>query len=236
MRAMKARAEAEVARRGTEERDLKRGLGGIRDVEFAVQLLQLVHGGEDATLREPRHARRPPRARRRRLRRRCRRPRPRRGLHASCAPSSTGCSSSTCDRPTSSPRDAVALERLARSLGDRGDARALRRRRAARRAAPPPSRRPRRPRAACGSARCSAPSPAANAALAAFGFADADRTQEAVAELTRGLTRTSRLMQQLLPLLLEWLSLSPDPDLGLLGLRRLAVRARAGDRTRRGVP
>lgn len=29
-------------------------------------------------------------------------------------------------------------------------------------------------------------------------------------------------MQQLLPLLLDWLSSSPDPDLGLLGLRRLA--------------
>ena len=30
------------------------------------------------------------------------------------------------------------------------------------------------------------------------------------------------MMQQLLPLLLDWLSASPDPDLGLLGLRRLA--------------
>ena len=29
-------------------------------------------------------------------------------------------------------------------------------------------------------------------------------------------------MQQLLPLLLDWLSAAPDPDLGLLGLRRLA--------------
>ena len=30
-------------------------------------------------------------------------------------------------------------------------------------------------------------------------------------------------MQQLLPLLLDWLSASPDPDLGLLGLRKLAA-------------
>ena len=29
-------------------------------------------------------------------------------------------------------------------------------------------------------------------------------------------------MQQMLPLLLDWLSSSPDPDLGLLGLRNLA--------------
>ena len=58
--------------------------------------------------------------------------------------------------------------------------------------------------------------------LQAFGFADVERTRQAVAELTRGLTRSSRMMQQLLPLLLDWLSASPDPDLGLLGLRRLA--------------
>ncbi len=47
------------------------------------------------------------------------------------------------------------------------------------------------------------------------------RTQAAVRELTRGLNRTSRLMQQLLPLMLDWLSTSPDPDLGLLQLRNL---------------
>jgi glutamate-ammonia-ligase adenylyltransferase len=58
--------------------------------------------------------------------------------------------------------------------------------------------------------------------LAAFGFAGAARTRNALAELTTGLTRSSRLMQQMLPLLLEWLSASPDPDLGLLGLRTLA--------------
>ncbi|SEF58147.1 glutamate-ammonia-ligase adenylyltransferase [Actinacidiphila yanglinensis] len=33
------------------ERELKLGPGGLRDVEFAVQLLQLVHGRSDATLR-----------------------------------------------------------------------------------------------------------------------------------------------------------------------------------------
>jgi len=57
--------------------------------------------------------------------------------------------------------------------------------------------------------------------LAAFGFAEAERTRQAMAELTRGLTRTSRLMQQVLPLVLSWLSDSPNPDLGLLGLRTL---------------
>ena len=59
--------------------------------------------------------------------------------------------------------------------------------------------------------------------LAAFGFSDATRTRAAIEDLAGGLTRSSRLMAQLLPLLLDWLSLSPDPDLGLLGLRNLAV-------------
>ncbi|MFC5724073.1 bifunctional [glutamine synthetase] adenylyltransferase/[glutamine synthetase]-adenylyl-L-tyrosine phosphorylase [Streptomyces gamaensis] len=36
---------------GQAERELKLGPGGLRDVEFAVQLLQLVHGRSDATLR-----------------------------------------------------------------------------------------------------------------------------------------------------------------------------------------
>ncbi len=62
---------------------------------------------------------------------------------------------------------------------------------------------------------------AASARLAAFGFTDANRTQTAVRELTKGLNRSSRMMQQLLPLLLDWLSEAPDPDLGLLMLRNL---------------
>ena len=60
--------------------------------------------------------------------------------------------------------------------------------------------------------------------LAAFGFADVERTRRAVTDLTRGLTRSSRLMQQLLPLILDWLSQTPDPDLGLLTLRHLTDR------------
>ena len=40
------------------ERQIKLGSGGLRDVEFAVQLLQLVHGRADASLRDGRHAER----------------------------------------------------------------------------------------------------------------------------------------------------------------------------------
>ncbi|SCL17747.1 glutamate-ammonia-ligase adenylyltransferase [Micromonospora pallida] len=35
------------------EREIKRGPGGLRDIEFAVQLLQLVHGRGDESLRHP---------------------------------------------------------------------------------------------------------------------------------------------------------------------------------------
>jgi [glutamine synthetase] adenylyltransferase / [glutamine synthetase]-adenylyl-L-tyrosine phosphorylase len=51
IRAMKGRIESkpEVVRHGG--RQLKLGPGGIRDVEFAVQLLQLVHGRGDRSLR-----------------------------------------------------------------------------------------------------------------------------------------------------------------------------------------
>src|SRR3954451_3985880 len=53
LRHMKARVEAELARRGLTDREVKRGRGGIRDIEFAVQLLQLVHGRLDPDLRSP---------------------------------------------------------------------------------------------------------------------------------------------------------------------------------------
>ena len=48
---MKARTEGETHRRGLDDRELKRGRGGIRDIEFAVQLLQLVHGRHDPSIR-----------------------------------------------------------------------------------------------------------------------------------------------------------------------------------------
>jgi glutamate-ammonia-ligase adenylyltransferase len=49
---VKVRLEEYVRARGLEGTEVKRGRGGIRDVEFAIQLLQLVHGRRDASLRE----------------------------------------------------------------------------------------------------------------------------------------------------------------------------------------
>ncbi len=51
IRRMKARVEAKPEVRRDGERQVKLGPGGLRDIEFAVQLLQLVHGRHDRRLR-----------------------------------------------------------------------------------------------------------------------------------------------------------------------------------------
>lgn len=52
LREMKALIDAEVARRDLAD-NLKLGPGGIREIEFCVQLVQLIRGGRDAELRVP---------------------------------------------------------------------------------------------------------------------------------------------------------------------------------------
>ena len=53
VRAMRRRVRRAHPGRASRERDIKLGRGGLRDVEFAVQLLQLVHGRGDESLRVP---------------------------------------------------------------------------------------------------------------------------------------------------------------------------------------
>lgn len=53
VRRTKVRLEEYIRRRGKEFTEVKRGRGGIRDVEFAVQLLQIVHGRSNPRLRSP---------------------------------------------------------------------------------------------------------------------------------------------------------------------------------------
>jgi glutamate-ammonia-ligase adenylyltransferase len=240
VRTMKARAEAELARKGLTDREVKRGRGGIRDIEFSVQLLQLVHGAQDPALRSPTT------------------------LDALAELGAGGYVEPSDARSLdfayrllravehrlqlvaeqqvhTLPADPAALDRLARVMGYRDTPEApagqllagyLRRQRATvrsihehlffrplldqlTRAEPAPATLP--------EAAPKLPEAAIAARLSAFGFADAERTRQALQELTRGLTRSSRLMQQMLPLLLGWLSESPDPDLGLLGLRVLTA-------------
>ena len=230
LRAMKARSEELVGRRGLAGRELKRGPGGIRDVEFAVQLLQLVHGRLDPAIRE------------------------RSTLGALTELAAAGYVS-TDDAGTLAdhyrflrtvehrlqlveeeqthavPEARPARERLARVLGfeDTPGAGALarfddelRRRQAEVRTIH--ERLFFRPLLEAFAGATAMTPEAVERRLAAFGFPDARRTRAAVDELAGGLTRSSRLMGQLLPLLLDWLSLTPDPDLGLLGLRNLVVR------------
>lgn len=228
VRALKVRAEEEVRRRGVAEREVKRGPGGIRDVEFSAQLLQLVHGDEDPDLRVPAtldalevlarggyvdRADADGLARSYRFLRRVE--------HALQLED---------ERQTHLvPEVREDRRRLARVLGfhgapeggptDRFDAELSLHRIQVRTVH---ERVWFRPLLDALAGAGSLTEEAAADRLEAFGFADLERTRQAVRELTRGLTRSSRMMQQLLPLLLDWLSGAPDPDLGLLGLRRLA--------------
>lgn len=51
IRETKRQAEAQIAQRGETEREVKLGRGGIRDIEFTVQMLQLLNGGAFPDLR-----------------------------------------------------------------------------------------------------------------------------------------------------------------------------------------
>ena len=53
VRRTKVRLEEYIRQRGKEFTEVKRGRGGIRDIEFAVQLLQIVHGRREPSLRSP---------------------------------------------------------------------------------------------------------------------------------------------------------------------------------------
>jgi glutamate-ammonia-ligase adenylyltransferase len=52
IKALKRKIEQRTQSQGTEEVEVKLGRGGIRDVEFVVQFLQLLHGGEYEPVRE----------------------------------------------------------------------------------------------------------------------------------------------------------------------------------------
>lgn len=228
VRAMKGRAEAMAARRGDE---IKRGVGGLRDVEFAVQLLQLVHGRADPSLRR-RHTLEALRAL---------------GAAGYVAPDDATTLEDAyrwlrdvehrlqlteLRRTHQIPAAAAARDRLAKAMGYRdGPGSTARERfdtdlvshRAAVRAAH--ERLFYRPLLEAFAASPAAGITAEGAArqLAALGFQDTAGARRAFDELTTGLSRRSRLMQQLLPLMLGWLSDSPDPDLGLEQLRLLVA-------------
>ena len=63
---------------------------------------------------------------------------------------------------------------------------------------------------------------AAEARLAALGYADPKAALRHLEALTSGVSRTSDIQRTLLPVLLEWFADSPDPDAGLFGFRRIS--------------
>ncbi len=241
LRHLKARSEQQLLRRNLADRELKQGPGGIRDIEFSLQLLQLVHGHSDPSLRVAATLDALD------------------GLAAGgyVAPGDAdalatayrylrtvehrlqlygGQASHTLPRAPDRRRH-LALVMGYRAVGSHSAESQfdedLRRHRATARAiherlffrpllevfAAPPGR----PATALSEE-------AIAERLSAFGFADRARTAQAVSELTRGFSRMSQLMQRMLPLLLDWLSTAADPDQGLLGLRVLAEGAQSRDR------
>jgi glutamate-ammonia-ligase adenylyltransferase len=226
-RLLKARSEADLRRRGLTEREVKRGRGGIRDIEFAVQLLQLVHGRHDAEIRSPTT------------------------LNALAQLAAGGyVERRDADRLADAytflrtvehrlqlrdeqqthtlPVDEARRTLLARVLGyrDHPHVSALEAFEADHRSHQATVRALHErlffaPILDTLAGAGALPPEAVEDRLAAFGFADAEHTRTALRALTQGLTRASRVLQALLPVILDWLSSTPDPDLGLLQLRRL---------------
>nr|WP_231705300.1 bifunctional [glutamine synthetase] adenylyltransferase/[glutamine synthetase]-adenylyl-L-tyrosine phosphorylase [Arthrobacter gengyunqii] len=215
-----------------ESRQLKLGSGGLRDVEFTVQLLQLVHGRTDETLRV-------------------------RSTTAAIAALSEGGYIGRTDavdldaayrylrvlehriqlvhmrRTHLMPATGPALRALAKAASGslavgRPTAERLtdtwqRTKRLVRRLHESIFYRPLLNTASNLSADEVRLTPsAAQARLAALGYADPKGAMRHIEALTSGISRRAALQRQLLPVLLGWLADGVDPDAGLLGFRRLS--------------
>ncbi len=220
VRLLKARSEE-----GVSQRDLKRAPGGIRDIEFSVQILQLVHGRFDPDVRCPST------------------------LDALAALESNGYIAEheaselanayrflrdvehriqlwDLEQSHVLPDDRADLERIGRSLGLGPDPASQlegtlgRVRRQVRDLHERLYFRPILDSLA-GMASALLDPDAARLRLEALGFRDVTAAARAFEDMTGGLSRKSRVMQQVLPLMLDWLSQSPDPDLGLSQMRLL---------------
>ncbi|HEV7628462.1 MAG TPA: bifunctional [glutamine synthetase] adenylyltransferase/[glutamine synthetase]-adenylyl-L-tyrosine phosphorylase, partial [Streptomyces sp.] len=210
------------------ERELKLGPGGLRDVEFAVQLLQLVHGRSDATLRSPTtlaaldalavagYVGRQDAAALEAAYRFLRTMEHRIQLHR-------------MRRTHLMPESEADQRRLGRSLGYRSEPvkelhKAWRRHAAAvRRLHEKLFYRPLLDAVAqldIGEARLSPR--AARQRLEALGYADPAGALRHLEALASGVSRKSAIQRTLLPVLLGWFADSADPDAGLLGFRKVS--------------
>ncbi|MFE4688929.1 bifunctional [glutamine synthetase] adenylyltransferase/[glutamine synthetase]-adenylyl-L-tyrosine phosphorylase [Streptomyces sp. NPDC056749] len=210
------------------DRELKLGPGGLRDVEFAVQLLQLVHGRSDSTLRvgstlealgalaDGGYVGRADAAQLDEAYRFLRAMEHRIQLYR-------------LRRTHMVPEDEADLRRLGRSLGLRTDPvaelnRAWRRHASVvRRLHEKLFYRPLLDavaQLAPGESRLSAK--AAGVRLEALGYADPAAALRHLEALSSGVSRKAAIQRTLLPVLLGWFADSADPDAGLLGFRQVS--------------
>ncbi|MFI8777233.1 bifunctional [glutamine synthetase] adenylyltransferase/[glutamine synthetase]-adenylyl-L-tyrosine phosphorylase [Brachybacterium paraconglomeratum] len=223
-RAMRRRVVAHIPRAEV-DRNIKLGPGGLRDVEFTVQLLQLVHGRADerlqgrstldslARLGEGGYISRTHVAEMDEAYRFLRCVEHRLQLHR-------------LRRTQVLPTAASDLRRLSRSLGLSTDEFAGRYQRTRRRVRQLHEEIFYRPllltasQLSDGEIALSAED--AQARLAAIGYRDPARALAHISSLTEGISRRARIQRQLLPAMLEWFADGIDPDLGLLAFRRLS--------------
>jgi glutamate-ammonia-ligase adenylyltransferase len=224
---MRRRVEGTLAT-ASSHRELKLGPGGLRDVEFSVQLLQLVHGRTDDTLRSPNtlealeslstygYVGRADAALLDKAYRFLRSVEHRLQLHR-------------LRRTHVMPEAEVELRRIGRSLGMRADPvgdldREWRRHaREVRRLHEKIFYRPLLSsvaRLASDEARLTPE--AARSRLEALGYADPAGALRHLEALTEGVSRRAAIQRTLLPVLLGWFADAPDPDGGLLAFRQIS--------------
>ncbi len=212
----------------TAARQIKLGSGGLRDVEFAVQLLQLVHGRADEALRAPTtlsalaHLTRAGYI----------------GREDGAALDAAYRFLRTLEhriqlarltRTHVLPDDEPALRRIGRSMGlmrdtvDELDKQWRRHSREVRRLHEKLFYRPLLTAVAklpTDEARLSPES--AQQRLAALGYEDPVAALRHLEALTAGVSRTSNIQRALLPAMLGWFADAPNPDAGLFGFRQIS--------------
>ncbi|MDQ1701159.1 MAG: [glutamine synthetase] adenylyltransferase / [glutamine synthetase]-adenylyl-L-tyrosine [Frankiaceae bacterium] len=227
VQAMRRRVEDNIPK-SEADRELKLGPGGLRDVEFSVQLLQLVHGRGDDSIRSPNTLE---------------------ALASLVAGGYVGRSDAAelaeayrwlrtvehrlqvqrMRRTHTIPADAETRRWLARAVGYRGDAVAAfdadrdRYAREVRRIQQKLFYRPLLAAVARLSATDSRLTPeAAQARLEALGFADPAGALRHLEALTAGVTRRAAIQRTLLPAMLGWFADAANPDAGLLAFRQVS--------------
>lgn len=226
-RAMRRRVEANIDARDA-ERHIKLGPGGLRDVEFTVQLLQLVHGRTDLSIRQ-------------------------RTTTLAIAALADGTymarsDAKACDelyrwerclehrlqlqrlrRATIFPTQKEELRRIARAMGETtGEALAEKFRHNRIRVRTLHREifyRPLLPEAAkLSDSDISLDETAALDRLAAIGYRDPHGALGHIRALSSGYSRRAKIAHQLLPVMLGWSADGADPDAGLLAFRVLSEK------------